>query len=105
MSELRSAILPVVYFTSNVTVAPMTIACLLGMWFLVTSASFRHIPRFDPLNSTSLMVAASATSHSLFLDDAAVRGASPDDGAANEARIAFVRDEQTGQWGLVRIPY
>lgn len=75
------------------------------MWFLIKSASFRHVPRFDPLNSTSLLVAAAATSHSLFLDDAAIRGAAPDDEGANDARIAFVRDDQTGQWGLDRIPF
>lgn len=74
------------------------------MWFLIKSASFRHVPRFDPLNSTSLITAAAATSHSLFMDEAAVKGAAPDDDGANDAHVAFVRDDQTGQWGLERVP-
>jgi hypothetical protein len=74
------------------------------MFLLIKSASFRHVPRFDPLNITSLVTAASATSHDLYLDDAATNGASPDDDAANNAHVAFVRDDQSGQWGFERVP-
>lgn len=73
------------------------------MWFLVKSASFRHVPKFDPLCITSLVTAASTTSHSLCLDDAAIKGAAPDDEGANDAHVAFTRDEQTGQFGLERL--
>lgn len=74
------------------------------MFLLIKSASFRHVPRFDPLSVTSLAVASSATGHSLYLDESALKGASPDDEGANDAHVAFVRDEQTGQWGLQRVP-
>lgn len=80
------------------SVAPITIVCLVGLGFLAASYTLRPLPRFDPLNTISIVTAASCGN--LALDRSAAFGAPPDDEPAASTSVQFA--PHAGTWGLVR---